>query len=137
MKALSKIDSFPLTGTAVHVAPRGGASLLQDDEIRACLARRPAGYVVGVFPITNDGDVHSEMWEMHPAGDEVLIMLAGALTVEYGDGVQHADSFLDASHGLVVPAGVWHRLLVREPGLLLALSPPQGTQFSTSIGRFA
>jgi mannose-6-phosphate isomerase-like protein (cupin superfamily) len=130
MKATFTIEPFSLAGAAVHIPPAGTASLLQADAIKAHLQRLPEGHLLGVFPIATSDDLHSDIWEMHPAGDEVLIMLTGELGVEYSDGSRRGTSSLQPSHGIVMPKGVWHRLVLREPGLLLALSPPQGTQSS-------
>jgi mannose-6-phosphate isomerase-like protein (cupin superfamily) len=67
-------------------------------------------------------------WEMHPAGDEILYMLSGALDVvlEQPDGEQVIA--LRAGTACVVPRGVWHRTVVRVPGDMLAITYGKGTQ---------
>ena len=54
-------------------------------------------------------------WEMHPAGDEVVVLLSGAMdfTLEiHGTGgsssVKHHIVELRGRGTLVVPQGVWH-----------------------------
>lgn len=128
------IPSFPLRGSAVHVAPGGTTRLLRGDAIRAHLQNRPHGLVLGAFSLATADDVHPDLWEMHPGGDEVLILLAGALALTYADGAHHGSTELRANQGLVMPRGVWHRLALRAPGLLLTLSPPAGTRFSREPG---
>jgi len=51
-----------------------------DDEFWAAIDRRPelrGGRLVGAFHNARDWDV----WEMHPAGDEVVCLLTGAVDV--------------------------------------------------------
>ena len=67
-------------------------------------------------------------WERHPAGDEVLCALSGALeAVIEEDGGQLAVS-LPAGAACVVPKGAWHRLVVRAPGRLRAMTYGKGTE---------
>ncbi|MCA8980406.1 MAG: cupin domain-containing protein [Planctomycetes bacterium] len=67
-------------------------------------------------------------WEMHPAGDEVLVLLSGhlRLKLELPEGEQVVD--FPAGHCCVVPAGVWHTADVLEPGTLLGMTAGSGTQ---------
>lgn len=62
--------------------------------------------------------------ELHLDGDELLVVLTGAITIELTttDGiVEHVE--VPAGHGCVVPRGVWHRLLVAEPTAILHATP--------------
>lgn len=86
------------------------------------------GRVLGAFPLASPADAHSHLWEMHPAADEVLFMLSGELQVHWSDGDHGGSTPLKAQEGLVMPPGVWHRLVLREPGVLLTLTAPDGTQ---------
>jgi len=135
MKATFTVEPFSFTGAGVHIPPSGNASLLQADAIKSQLRRLPEGHLLAVFQIASPDDLHSDIWEMHPAGDEVLLMLTGELDVEYSDGSCRATSTLESGRGVVMPKGVWHRLLLREPGLLMALSPSHGTQWSRRPGQ--
>jgi mannose-6-phosphate isomerase-like protein (cupin superfamily) len=67
-------------------------------------------------------------WEMHPAGDEVLLMLEGKATflLDLSDGVR--EIALAAGRLLVIPAGVWHTARVSVPARLLAITAGHGTQ---------
>jgi mannose-6-phosphate isomerase-like protein (cupin superfamily) len=135
MKTTFAIEPFSFPGAAVHISPTGNTSVLQGDAIKAHRLRLSEGFLLGTFQISSPDDLHSETWEMHPAGDETLVVLTGRLALEYSDGFHLGTSPLDPGHGLVVPKGVWHRLVLREPGLLLALSPAQGTQLSRTPGQ--
>jgi hypothetical protein len=57
-------------------------------------------------------------------------MLTGELGVEYSHETRRGSSVLQSSHAMVLPTGVWHRFVWRQAGLLLALSPLQGTRLS-------
>lgn len=134
MKATFTVEPFSFPGAGVHIGPGGKALLLQGDAIQARLRGLPEGHLLGVFQINSPDDLHSDTWEMHPAGDEVLLLLAGELEVEYSDGSCDGNTALGAGRGVVIPQGVWHRLLLREPGLLIVLSPSPGTKLSRSPG---
>jgi hypothetical protein len=111
----------------VHIRPSGNASVLEGD-VKAQLPGLPEGHLFGVFQIASPNDLHADIWEMHPAGDEVLVMLTGELSLEYCDGSCRATSALESGRGVVIAKGVWHRLLLRKPGLLMVLSPSRGTR---------
>jgi mannose-6-phosphate isomerase-like protein (cupin superfamily) len=133
MKATCNIPSFPFARTILHIAPGGAASLLQPPFRKAELGALD-GRILATFPIATPADAHSDSWEMHPAGDEVLFMLTGALAVDCSDGLHGGSVVLQAGEAIVVPQGVWHRLVLREPGLLLALTPPHGTESRPDMG---
>jgi mannose-6-phosphate isomerase-like protein (cupin superfamily) len=134
MKATDIIQPFPVARSIVHIEAAGGATLLQPPFVKAELARLD-GRVLATFPISTAADAHSDVWEMHPAADEVLFMLTGELGLEYSDGPRSRHAELRAGEGIVVPKGAWHRLHFRQPGLLLALTATQGTVSSADAGR--
>ena len=80
--------------------------------------------LLGVYPMKGDW-AH---WEMHPAGDEVLVLLDGAATMIFEEAGAERRMEMKAGTTLVVPAGTWHRALVRVPGRLLALTYGKGTE---------
>jgi mannose-6-phosphate isomerase-like protein (cupin superfamily) len=82
------------------------------------------GRLMGKTVQTKDWDD----WERHPAGDEILILLSGELelVLEMPDGEQRA--VLQAGETFVVPRGVWHRGIVRQPGQLMFITPGGGTE---------
>jgi mannose-6-phosphate isomerase-like protein (cupin superfamily) len=87
--------------------------------------RRYAGRLMGVVRL--DGD--SDHWEAHPAGDEFLFRLSGAMDVVLDGGARPRRVTLAARNPCcVVPKGTWHTLLVRKPGLLMFVTPGAGTQ---------
>lgn len=86
--------------------------------------QRIDGLTIGAPMITSDPPHDGEM---HPDGDELLFVLSGsfAVTLELPAGDEHL--VLGPDDALVVPRGVWHKVLMREPGRLLHITPgPQG-----------
>ncbi|MEM7413407.1 MAG: cupin domain-containing protein [Myxococcota bacterium] len=80
--------------------------------------------MVGIFPFSSSWD----SWEVHPAGDEVVAVLAGA-----GDMLVEVDGEevrvpLRAGQTVVVPRGVWHTLDVHEPGKSLHITWGERTE---------
>ena len=67
-----------------------------------------------------DRDSH---WEMHPGGDEVLVGLSGSVDVVLDLGDETETSTLESGQMYIVPRGVWHQLIVNEPGKLLFATP--------------
>ena len=67
-------------------------------------------------------------YEMHPAGDEVIYLVSGAmdLVLDAPEGERIVE--LRAGRACVVPRGIWHRGLVREPGQALFITRGKGTQ---------
>ena len=67
-------------------------------------------------------------WEMHPSGEEVLCLVSGAVDVVMEDGGGDRVVELQPDAACIVPRGVWHRLVVHQPGDLLAITYGRGTQ---------
>src|SRR5262245_13077461 len=67
-------------------------------------------------------------WEMHPAGDEVLLMLHDSVTYRFEKATRTLEIELSAGRVLIVPRGLWHTAKVRTPSKLLAITAGQGTQ---------
>jgi mannose-6-phosphate isomerase-like protein (cupin superfamily) len=82
------------------------------------------GWLVSHFAMLAD----MTSYEMHPEGDEVIHQLSGRfhLLLEE-DGGERSVELLPGSTCLV-PRGVWHRFLVKDPGEALALTAGRGTR---------
>lgn len=63
----------------------------------------------GTLVTVSKGEGSWKHWEMHPHGDEVLVVLEGSARMifqrTYGEEIYD----LSAGQTLIVPAGVWHR----------------------------
>jgi mannose-6-phosphate isomerase-like protein (cupin superfamily) len=86
-------------------------------------------WTVAAFHVDNNEAVHSDVWERHSLGDELLCLLSGAITVHLRNHANEtgATTALRPGSCYVVPAGQWHRLTVEEPGDLVAITPRANT----------
>lgn len=122
------MPAFDLETTYLHLDGAGGVAELpvgpdfwetidQNDAVKG-------GTLVGVYAMNADWP----NWEMHPAGDEVLILLEGAMTfiLDGEDGERRLSMAPGAT--VIVPAGTWHRALVPQPSRLMALTFGEGTR---------
>lgn len=124
----TKATGFDLTATYVHL-PDGGGGAAADctPEFWSELAsgkRRYYGRLITAYHLAED----MGHWEMHPAGEEVLICVSGSAeaVLQRPDG----DKAVALSPGLgcIVPSGVWHRVKVLQPGIVVFITPGQGTR---------
>ena len=82
------------------------------------------GRTLALHHVNGPHDVHYPVWEMHPDGDELLILASGSLSVELrGKGATP----LPPQAAVIVPAGIWHRLIVHEPSVLIAITTRRNT----------
>jgi mannose-6-phosphate isomerase-like protein (cupin superfamily) len=92
--------------------------------------RRIDGYTIGAIPEVVGPGPH--LGEVHPDGDELLYVVAGAMELVLDDGDRQAIGVetrvtLRAGDAYVVPRGVWHRLEAIEPSYLVHVTPgPNG-----------
>ena len=61
-------------------------------------------------------------WEMRPDGDETLTLLSGLIHLVFEDADGEHTFVLKPGASKVVPAGIWHRQIVLEPGELLFMT---------------
>ncbi len=87
---------------------------------------RVDGFVMGA-PFMTRNAPHGG--EMHPDADEVLFLISGRVDVVLEeDGAENIVE-VDPGQAVVVPRGVWHRVLVRGPSQLLHVTPGPGGEW--------
>jgi mannose-6-phosphate isomerase-like protein (cupin superfamily) len=68
-------------------------------------------------------------WEVHPNGDEVVVLVSGAaemvLAAEGGDETMLLN---EAGQFVVVPKGVWHTAKISSPTQMMFITPGEGTE---------
>ena len=126
-------DAIDLTATPVHLG-LGSQALAVDgfgwdapvlEAYAAAVADDGAeGRLVMVFEASRSW----EMWERHPAGDEVVICLSGRMTVIRDIDGQPEPVELGPFEAMVNPSGVWHTADVHEPGHFMTITPGRGTE---------
>ena len=64
-------------------------------------------------------------WEMHPDGDEVILLTEGEVRVHIDPG---QPVVVSASNLVIMPAGTWHTMDVIEPARVVTITWGAGTQ---------
>ena len=68
-------------------------------------------------------------WERHPAGEELVMLLAGEATVVLEEGGQpHAVHLRAPGDYVLVPRNIWHTAHTDVTTTMLFLTPGEGTQ---------
>lgn len=83
------------------------------------------GRLVSQYTFTQGWD----SWEMHPAGDEVVICTAGAMLLlqEQSDGGVTEVALAPGEYA-INPAGVWHTANIAESATAIFITAGEGTQ---------
>ena len=117
--------AFSPSSTFVQLDPDGGVTTIRVDKAfwASLRGRRIAGRLAGLVSMYRDFS-----WEMHPDGDELLCLVTGAIAVVLERDGAESTAEVSAGRAFVVPRGVWHRVLVREPGKLMFCTPGPRTE---------
>lgn len=120
---------FDPYATLVHLREDGRAETVpwMPDVFRR-LVTGDRDHVIGAKHGLVPANFHADEWEMHPAGDEVLYLLTGALDVVLEEPAGERTVRLRGGQGCLVPRGVWHRLVLAQPSDLLFITPARGTR---------
>ena len=83
------------------------------------------GRLVGMHTFTESWD----SWEMHPAGDEVVLCVAGETTLHqlFPDGSTE-QVMIGAGEYAINPPGVWHTADIAKSATAVFISAGEGTQ---------
>lgn len=124
---LSNLAASSLHDHCIHLARDGTMQFFaKTSEAFRKASRDPGamdGRLLALHHVSSARDVHYPDWEMHPAGDELLIVASGSLSVEYRQGETTHTAALPSPAAFIVPAGVWHRVIVHESSVLIAITP--------------
>lgn len=120
---------FELDRACVHLAPDGTARSIEvDRNFWAALATRTelhSGYLVTRSRMNEDWP----HWEMHPEGEELVVLLSGSIDLVLDDGTREwTVSLRSGSSTWINPRGVWHRAIVHEPSDVLFATAGAGTE---------
>lgn len=120
--------AFTLDGTYIHLKPDDSARAMEGgDRFWAAIQERrdlDEGRLMGVTGQSADW-VH---WERHPAGEEILTLLSGKMELILDMEGGERRTVLEAGETFIVPRGIWHRGIVKEPGRLMFVTPGAGTE---------
>jgi mannose-6-phosphate isomerase-like protein (cupin superfamily) len=126
---LAETYAFLEDGGAAPLIPGGGAfwtALMRGPPYGPELQRvtQSGGWLLAQYTIATD----SAHWERHPAGDELLVMLSGSMDVVLEFGAEHRTIAVLPGDTVRVPAGVWHRQLLRTVGTYVGITYGRGTE---------
>jgi uncharacterized cupin superfamily protein len=80
--------------------------------------------LVSCYTFEDDWD----SWEIHPSGDELVILLAGDITFVIDSGDKMTELQLTtAGDYAIVSQGCWHTAKVHAPSQVLFITPGEGT----------
>lgn len=120
-----------ILSTYLHFGDKGEAEAIDvSDRFWAALSS-------GAMPELDQGRLMSAfsfsepwaMWERHPEGDELVMLLSGAVTLVLEvQGEEKPVALADPGGYVLVPRGVWHTARTSVPTTLLFLTPGAGTE---------
>ena len=121
-------DAFSLIKTYVHIEDGPGVALVPvGDDFWEKIGERTdlhEGRMVMAFHFNEDWPV----WERHPAGDEIVIVLSGAIDLVLEENGEERLVGLKSGKACILPRNVWHTARVREPGNALHITRGAGTE---------
>jgi mannose-6-phosphate isomerase-like protein (cupin superfamily) len=121
-------QAIDIAKTFLHLGDGGDAALWEVTPAFWRGAERRDGRVLGAFDFASPEDLHSSIEEMHPEADEVLLLVSGRLDVVLAESDGQRTIALEAGQAAIVPRGVWHHLVMREPGRLVFVNSRNGIQ---------
>ncbi len=81
--------------------------------------------LVSCYEFESDWD----SWEVHPHGDEVVLLIYGDITFVLKFEIDEVEiSLVNQGQYLIVPKGVWHTAKTKTKSKVLFITPGQGTQ---------
>ena len=84
------------------------------------------GRMVTAYHFRTDADWNH--WERHPAGDEIVVLLSGAMDLVLDEDGRRRTVGLRGRSAFVIPRNVWHLGVVREPADALFVTRGHGTE---------
>jgi mannose-6-phosphate isomerase-like protein (cupin superfamily) len=120
---------FKLADTAIALEADGGATPLDHRETMWTYAVSGVYGDVSRLIVRRAVTADWTSWEMHPAGDEVIMLLEGDIELQIECEGQHTSVVLDQQQSFArIPRGAWHTLSVQRPATLLFVTPEAGTR---------
>jgi mannose-6-phosphate isomerase-like protein (cupin superfamily) len=120
--------AFRLDATYVHLEDGPAAVPVEvADDFWQTLGERTElhdGRLITLGHMASDWD----HWEMHPAGDELVYLLSGAMELILDAPGGEQVVALGERQAVIVPRGVWHRARIHRAGDALFVTRGAGTQ---------
>lgn len=120
-------DAFDLRMTYLALDGKGGVTKLPvGPDFWQTLGDNPAANGTLFTPGAIKSDWTS--WEMHPKGEEVIMLLDGDIDFIFETPDGEEAHRMGPGEVIIVPRGTWHRATVRKPGRMLFLTFGEGTE---------
>ena len=130
MQSLSHARAADLASTFVVLAPDKAATpVAVTPTLFDELDRRFDGFRDHVLVSSFAFDCDWSTWERHPAGDEVVCLLSGAVTMVLDrDGAEETIELREPGSFVIVPRATWHTARTEVPTRMLFVTPGEATQ---------
>lgn len=127
----NKVGPYSAVETYVHLGPNGTAVPLQvtstfwEKLTTGAFSNLGPGRLVSTYDFKGDWT----SWEKHPAGEELVILLAGAMDLVLSmDGREESVSLTSPGQYLIVPRDIWHTANVQKEALAMFITDGEGTE---------
>lgn len=124
------VGPFNAVETYLHLGPDGTSVPLEVNEsfwqdlTSGAFAHLGPGRLVLTYDFNEDW----ASWEQHPAGEEVVVLISGALEfVLEVDGGERKVTLSQPGQFLLVPRATWHTANVASGAKVLFITPGEGT----------
>lgn len=123
-KLYNILDTFSVLKPDLGAEPvQVGPSLYADIE------RDFNGFAGHTLVSVHEFDAPWETWERHPAGDEIVMLLSGQVTLVLRTGTgEDTVSLQTAGDYVIVPRNTWHTARTTLPTRMLFITPGEGTE---------
>lgn len=120
--------AFDLRTTYVHLEDGGAARHIPvAEDFWAKIGERTdlhTGRLVTSFRMTDDWN----HWEMHPAGDELIVLVSGRVEFRLQGAEGERTVEVRGGSAYLIPRGAWHIARVYEPCEMIVITAGAGTQ---------
>ena len=127
----SSVKLYEAVDTYVHLGPDGTAVPLQvtstfwEELASGAFSGLGPGRLVSTYEFRENW----RSWEKHPAGEELVILLGGAMDMILSvNGREESIHLASPGQFLIVPRDTWHTADVPQEALALFVTPGEGTQ---------
>src|SRR6201999_3212294 len=112
------METLKMDETFVHILKENAISSSTQREVKGICS-------LFFFHLINPHDTHPDCWELHPDGDELLLVTGGEIDVEIvtekfnGEDIVAGNSKREivtvySRELLIIPKGHWHRILLKK-----------------------
>lgn len=127
LSQFKKVPSFDFDRTYLHLDGSKAHQIEVTEDFWANIDQRYDLHVGRLMLLASNTE-DWKVWEIHPAGDEVVYQLSGSVDLIFDGPAGHQVVELRGRAAAVIPQNTWHRAIVHEPGDALFVTPGAGTR---------